>query len=363
MVGDSHSKVRKRLLIICQNQFGYHIDSYYYCCYLRKEFDVTYVCWNYLHPEIDMDGIEVLYVSRDGNKFVRLRRYLIYIISLIRKNNYNLCFIKYFCGCCLLKIVFPFKIFVFDIRTGCVESNTLRRWLSDRILYFESLFFPHVTAISQSLAIKIGLAEKAVILPLGADVISSKEKKFEEINLLYVGTLHQRNLDKTVNGFAYFMAEGKHDFPVTYTIIGYGYQEEERRLNELVDKLQLQDVVRIMGRVPHNQLASFFDSHNVGVAFVPITEFFDVQPVTKTFEHLVSGMPVIATATKENRLVVNDSNGILIDDTERGFCEGLKNLTAKRGGFDSKKIMKNAEKYRWEKIIAAMQKYLLSLCP
>ena len=93
-----------------------------------------------------------------------------------------------------------------------------------------------------------------------------------------------------------------------------------------------------------------------------MTDFFDVQPVTKTFEHLVSGMPVIATATSENRLVVNEENGVLIDDTATGFYEGLKQLAAQKGSFDSEKIMRDSEKYQWRSIVAAMQEYLLGLC-
>ena len=46
-----------------------------------------------------------------------------------------------------------------------------------------------------SLAEKLGIALKAHILPLGADVISSVNKTFDSLHLLYVGTLFNRNID------------------------------------------------------------------------------------------------------------------------------------------------------------------------
>ena len=58
-----------------------------------------------------------------------------------------------------------------------------------RGMKFETRFFKHVTVISRRLARKLSIACKANILPMVADFISSADKNFEKMHLLYVGTL------------------------------------------------------------------------------------------------------------------------------------------------------------------------------
>jgi nucleoside-diphosphate-sugar epimerase len=73
------------------------------------------------------------------------------------------------------------------------------------------------------------------------------------------------------------------------------------------------------GRVEH----IYFDIHNIGVSYIPMLKCFDNQPPTKTFEYLLSGMPVIATATNANKDIINDVNGVLINDNSEEVYNGL----------------------------------------
>lgn len=66
----------KNLVIISQSQFGYHTDTYYYCKYLKEEYTITYLCWDHSLPKIEMDGVRVVYVNREGNALVRTLRFL-----------------------------------------------------------------------------------------------------------------------------------------------------------------------------------------------------------------------------------------------------------------------------------------------
>ena len=100
-----------------------------------------------------------------------------------------------------------------------------------------------------------------------------------------------------------------------------------------------------------NKLGPFYERCNVGVAYIPKTEFFDIQPSTKIFEYLFAGMPVIATATLENKRVIMNDNGILIEDNPESFYEGLKRLYNKRHFFDSKIIKKTCGQYSWNRIV------------
>jgi len=306
-----------------------------------------------------MDGVRVLFVSRKGNILFRTFRFVRCSLKQIEDQK-TIVFIKYFKGVSMaLRVLHPRHCFVLDIRSGSVSKSYYTRKLHDMRLKFETRFFEHVTAISQSLAEKLSLAVKAHIIPLGADIISSSDKTFESLHLLYVGTLFNRNIEVTIAGFKqFFEALNKH-LNITYTIIGDGSNNEEHALRNLAFKFGLSDVVKITGRIAHTELSPYFDSCNIGVSYVPLTDFFDCQPVTKTFEYLLSGMPVIATKTSENNLVIKPENGVLVKDTAEDFCAGLKAIYGKRHLFDSAQIRKKAMGYTWENITKGnMKPYL-----
>jgi glycosyltransferase involved in cell wall biosynthesis len=247
---------------------------------------------------------------------------------------------------------------VFDIRTGSISENALFRTSYDSLLLFESKFFRHVTIISESLSKKFNLTKKATIVPLGSEPISVTSKSFDSLHLLYVGTLSGRHIDKTLIAFSRFYNEHKRDIPMSYTIIGDGPHAEIEQLDEIAEEFSLSSVVNITGRIPFTELKPYFDSHNIGVSFVPITDFFDVQPVTKTFDYLLSGMPVIATATYENKKVISDSNGVLIDDSIDDFYKGIQNIWDNKKRYKSEQIVTTSSQYRWNDIINNLGNYL-----
>jgi glycosyltransferase involved in cell wall biosynthesis len=362
MLTSYHGLTRRKLLILCQSQFGYHVDAYYYCKYLKDRFDIAYLCWNYNFPVISMEKVRVISVPRTGNIVWRYVRYLTSALSEIRQGGYDIHFIKYFRSCFLLKVLNHQKRFVLDLRSGHISKSAFCRFVFDFVIKGESFFFNNITIISQNLAKRLGLAEKAIILPLGADRLSSKGKTLDSLRLLYVGTLTQRNIDQSLRGFEMFYHAFKNKIGMHYTIIGSGAHGEEKKLRELVESKRLSAVVSIQGRIPHDQLMPYFDSHNVGVSFVPMTDYFDGQPVTKTFEYLLSGMPVIATATSENRAVLNHDNGVLIQDSPESFFQGLQLLYERSGSYDSRRISNDASQYRWESIVCNLGNYLIDIC-
>jgi len=66
---------------------------------------------------------------------------------------------------------------------------------------------------------------------------------------------------------------------------------------------------------------------------------------------MLSGMPVIATNTYENRQIVNENNGILIQDSALDFYNGLIGIYNKKESFNSNHIIKSVESYTWAKIV------------
>ena len=92
----------------------------------------------------------------------------------------------------------------------------------------------------------------------------------------------------------------------------------------------LSKIINIAGTIPHPQLKPRFDAANIGVSYVPLTDYYDCQPVTKTFEYLLPGMPVVATLTSENRNVIHSENGVLVGDTTEDFYKGMKAIFEKK---------------------------------
>ena len=177
-------------------------------------------------------------------------------------------------------------------------------------------------------------------------------KRFDRLDLLYVGTLLGRRIEDTVVGFDRFRQDYGTRVALTYTIVGDGHNGELEALRRMVQARGLGDVVRLPGYVHRTRLQDTFDRCNVGVSYVPINDIYDCQPATKTFEYMFAGMPVIATATTENMKVVNRLNGVLIQDTPESFYRGLEELHARQRDFDSGQIRCCCPEASWEHIVS-----------
>lgn len=341
------------VLILCTSQFGYHLDTYYYCKYGRDTFKITYLGFEGSRRQLFMEDIHVKNVSA-SNKDNKIRRWLRWLWATLCESHkdYDVVFVKYFPGCSIIKILNYNRSFILDIRTGAIDKSRWRRAFLDFILKCESFCFHNITVISKSLAEKLGLpSNKIHILPLGADPIETKTKRFDRLDLLYVGTFSGRELEKTIIGFERFYKEHNDKFPITFTLVGDGYNGERDKLKILALELGLKKPISLPGFVHHNHLMEYWERSNVGISFVPINDIYDVQPPTKTFEYILAGMPVIATNTMENRYILNEENGILIDDTSDEVYMGLKKIMQNRTGYQSDKIKSTCEKFHWKKIV------------
>lgn len=348
------------VVIIASAQFGYHIDTYYYCKYLKHRCNVTYIGWNHGLPPVVLDGIEVISVSRKGG-LIRVLRLLNAIWRQTTSKN-SVVFIKYFKFLSwLFRLMRPHNPMVLDIRTGSVEKNSILRFLYDNALKIEALFFKHITVISGGLSEKLGLRNTR-LLPLGAETISPADKVFDTCRMLYVGTLYNRRIETLIHGLADYHAQADtHDKKIFLTIVGDGSPGQLDGLIAIAAERGLNDIVAFTGRVPHDQLKPIFDTHNVGISYIPLTPFFDHQPPTKTFEYLMSGMPVIATRTSANQLVITSENGVLIGDTTEEVCRGIKVMLQKLDRFSSEQIRQSCQDYEWPKIVDNLYTYLCDL--
>ena len=346
----SKDNMTKKILLITHNQFGYQIHMYEYAKYLRDDYDIKYLCFDYGRKKIQIPQVDVIYVERSSSRGKRLFDLLRAINQHLKKNRYDLIVLKYFPFASLVRLLFTKDKIFLNIRTGYTSSNSFRNFVSNSLLRLEASVFTDLIVLSESLRNYLGISQKkSVIIPLGAEVFSRKEYRYTSLDLIYVGTFNNRNIDETIIGFNKFYQNNKIELELSYTIIGFGSEEEEANIIKYIEKFNLEDVVKFIGLVPYNELPAYFGQCNVGVSYIPITPEYDVQPPTKTIEYLLSGLPTIATATKENKKLINHRNGALIDDTSDDFCRGLSKIASCE--YDNSEIRKSVEEYRWEVIV------------
>lgn len=342
--------MKPKLLIINKAAFGSHVDTYKYCQYLRKKYDITYIC---IKPKGEIiepfEGVRVIYTT---NKLLRILRGAIYIIycilfALFYKGKI---FVVYFPQADYIKKVLFWKKMILDIRTLEISSIDEERRKYDAKLIKTCSYYDHISIISEGVRDKMKIDYlKTSILPLGADVISSSNKDFVQINLLYVGTLTGRKIEDTISGFKLF-SEKYPDNNFIYNIVGDGKNNILEKLSNIIDDFHLSDRIFLHGFIPYNKLKPFFDKSNIGVSYIPITDYYNYQPPTKTYEYILSGLFTIATNTYSNKEIVNNINGILIEDSPESFSQALEYIYLNRN-FDSNNIRETLQEHIWEKII------------
>lgn len=351
--------MNKSILFVNKSQFGYHIDYLQYCKYLKEEYSISYLCWDYNQNKIEESNINVIYIPRNKNIIMRYILFIFKIINEIKTKKYDIVFIHYFMGVSLIRIFSNSKQYIhLDIRTGSVNIFAVKRTINNLILCIESLLFKSVSVISESLRKHLKLKKNTYILPLGANPSSINRSCKHRIHLLYVGTLTNRRIEDTVLGFAMFLRNNP-NADIMYTIIGDGWNNEKKKIINLVDKLKINSNVDVKGYISSDKLLPFFEQCNVGISYIPLKKHYQYQPATKTFEYLIAGMPVIATDTFENKKIINQNNGILIKDNPLEFSKSLENINTNIDMFNNI-AASDYKMYFWENIISNLKYYLKS---
>jgi len=226
------------------------------------------------------------------------------------------------------------------------------------VLRYETYLFRSVSIISKGLRDYFKLNSNTFILPLGATPMYLNRKLLHKICLLYVGTFTNRHLEDTVEGLGLFIRQNP-DADIHYTIIGSGWGSEANQIRKRITEFDLMNFVELRGYITYFELIPYYEKANVGVAYVPLTSFYEHQPVTKTFEYLMTGMPVIATDTYENRQIINNQNGILIKDNPEDFAQSINQFYYGNKSYDEQTIRGSVADFEWGKIVDNMRNTIL----
>ena len=344
---------KKKILFNIPGQLGSHTDTFMYCKYLDKEkYEVHYIGFDEKRKRKDLLEVNVHYIPIYANKIQRYWVYLKAINKLIREENFDLVFqVDH-------KFTLPVRLcnlkrkFILDIRTGDLSNSGIKRLYFNLYILFTSLFYTRVTIISESLRSALHIPRrKSIIIPLGGETRNCRNKTWDYLHLFYIGTFTKRNIHETVEGLAYFIKRNSH-IKVTYDIIGTGKHPELQLLKKTIQVNKLEKIVLSHGYKVHEEIADIWENANLGIVYIPMKTYYDYQPTTKLFEYLLSGMPVIATNTFENRQIVNSENGILIEDNPASFAHGLEQFFKQRENYDSDEVKRSQLKFNWKNIVA-----------
>jgi glycosyltransferase involved in cell wall biosynthesis len=132
------------------------------------------------------------------------------------------------------------------------------------------------------------------------------------------------------------------------TIIGGNDILVEIKLKEL--SILYPEKIEYLGFLLNTELVNHFGNADIGISWVPLTDFFDWQPPTKIIEYLMAGIPVIATNTSASKEVVDDSVGWLINDSDYEFANFLKTINVENIP-DSKICREKVMHFTWEKVV------------
>ena len=340
----------KKILFINPGPFGSLTDTYYYYLHLKDKYNITYLGCKEDYEIRAFEDINLIHLDVKSNFFMKKIAFYKRIILLINSSDYEFILVNYFLGCSIIN-GFSKKKVIIDIRTSVIHPNRYNRLLFNSILSFEAKFFDSITIISKGLKGYLKLPEKSHVLPLGAPKTPLITKSFDKLKLLYVGTFHERNIIITIYGFSKFVDYLNDENVSHYTIIGNGSDMEISNIKNAIISAGMEKHISFIGVVRHPKLLTYLENHNVGMSYIPIKEHFQNQPPTKTFEYLLSGMAVIATGTLENKRIITNNNGVVIDDSIEDVYQGLVQIYNNRLQYNSEEIQKEAEKYSWETIV------------
>lgn len=342
-------KNKPKVLVLAHDQFGYSRTKYKHCEYAREDFDITYIGWDYGLPRYELGDVEVKYVSRKSNLLLRNIK-LLYAFHKEISYGYDLVFANYVRGIFLVKIINRNANFILYVNTLGISPNKIQRVIFDYVLSFESLFFKNIALISSGIAKRIGV-KRYHLLPLGGHCFCTKSKSFDRLSLLYVGTLSNRNILESVKGFNQFIkkegSNGKHSF----AIVGDSPFGELEEIKQYIKDQNLEPYIQTPGFINSDKLYPFFENANIGVSFVPITAYYNHQPPTKTYEYLISGLPVIATATYANKEILSKKVSELIADNADDFYNAILRIQGRKQEFYSGEIRDQYNNYTWRNVV------------
>jgi glycosyltransferase involved in cell wall biosynthesis len=132
------------------------------------------------------------------------------------------------------------------------------------------------------------------------DQLKIKSPQKDKLQLLWVGRFMPR---KGVLLVLEVMEKLKAYPGITLTVVGHGEMQQE--IEDCIKEYGLENTVRLTGKVPYEEVRSYYDSHDV-FFFTSLRDSNGVQVI----EAMCFGMPVITLNLHGQGIIVSDETGI-----------------------------------------------------
>lgn len=233
------------------------------------------------------------------------------------------------------------QTFTRGVGVSNLKNKIAKYTVKFNIMFFKNVFVPTSYNIKYFDIPK----EKAYWNRLSYKSIESSDKSFKKMNLVYLGTLSNRDVHESIIGFIKFYKEYKEKISISYDIIGSGDIESVKKLEDAITQCSDKSVIRYHGRLGDDDVKKIFKYSNIGVAYNKDTDYFEYNIPSKLHEYLLSGMPTISTKNENSKSVVNHQNGVLIESSSKGFYHGMVHIYNNLNKYNSSNIVDSDIQY------------------
>ena len=135
-----------------------------------------------------------------------------------------------------------------------------------------------------------------------------KEREYKKITsgvkIVYHGTIAERfGIDIAIESIAILQSKIPNS---EFHIFGFYEDEYKAKLQILISKLKLENLVFLNGRESLQNLYNFIKKSDIGIVPYRNDEFMQLALSTKMFEYVASGLPVVAARLKPAEFILND---------------------------------------------------------
>ena len=166
------------------------------------------------------------------------------------------------------------------------------------------------------------------VVSTGADTqrfAAARRKAPHPPTLIYTGNLTWwSGLELAIDA----LAEIRRSLPaVRLLIVGSGIASYEARLRELMDRLELQNHVVLLGPRPNDAVPALLSESDIGLAWFPPDPLRRYAVPLKVFEYMAAGLPSVVTrGTESAEIVERFGCGLALDYSREALAEGVVRL-------------------------------------
>lgn len=240
---------------------------------------------------------------------------------------------------------------ILQLFTTDVNNSRFKRVINDfKKNKFPTYFFKYVFVQTEWMAKKLKIpACKCKVVDFGMTPFDDSKKDYSSApHLIYIGTLNNRNIEETIMGLSIFIKDKPHFANnLKYEIIGSGNENTTNLLKKTIEEHDLNEIVTLHGYLVDDEVEEIIGNANIGIGYVPIVPYYSNVTSTKTYEYLLSGLPVLATNSKDSKGVINSKNGVLCDDNPESFAQGLKEIIEKLPHYNYEDVKSSAKQHSY----------------